>query len=201
MPPPIHKAVLDLVVQITGGKIETTAPDWLMRPGKAACGKRWPLVRSIYHDLTGLDLPEVLPAHNWRGVDGLIGVAGSAPRVIEVDEGQQFNNFRGMSLRRYPANWPLAYDVKVWIRKSHDEPRPSGKSGQPGGSARPVPLFPGDGGRHQQRAFRDALTDILPTDYGYLPTLRIADFEVKGWIGSASAHKRMEQLLDDRLSL
>jgi len=113
--------------------------------------------------------------------------------VIEVDEGLHFNNYRGMTLRRYPANWPLAYDVKVWIRKSHDEPKTSG------GAAKPVPLFPGDSGRHLQRAFRDALADILPLDHGYLPTLRIADFEVKGWINTASARKRMEELLDERL--
>jgi len=196
MPPPIQKAVLDLVLQVTGGRIETAAPDWLMRPGKQASGKRWPLLRSIYHDLTGLDLPEILPAGNWRGLDGLVSAAGGAPRVIEVDESLHFNNFRSMTLRRYPANWPLAYDVKVWIRKSHDEPRSSGSAG---GSAKPVPLFPGDGGRHQQRAFRDALADILPPDHGYLPTLRIADFEVKGWINTASARKRMEELLDERL--
>jgi len=166
-----------------------------MRPGKVACGKRWPLLRSIYHDLTGLDLPELMPANNWRPLDALLGVAGSAPRAIEVDESQQFNNYRGMSLRRYPANWPLAFDVKVWVRKSHDEPK------QGGGSAKPVPLFPGNGGRHQQRAFRDALADILPPDHGYLPTLRIADFEVKGWIGTASARKRTEELLEAKLIL
>ncbi len=194
MPPPIQKAVLDLVLQVTGGKIETAAPDWLMRPGKAASGKRWPLLRSMYHDLTGLELPEVLPANNWRGIDGL-SVAGSAPRVIEVDEGLHFNNFRGMTVRRYPANWPLAFDIKVWVRKSHDEPK------QSGGPAKPVPLFPGDAGRHQQRAFRDALADILPPDHGYLPTLRIADFEVKGWIGTAHARKRMEELLEEKLGL
>lgn len=194
MPPPIQKSVLDLVLKVTGGKIETATPAWLMRPGKAECGKRWPLIRAIYHDLTGLDLPEVLPFNNWRGIDGLLSAPGAAPRVIEVDESQHFNNFRGMSLRRYPANWPLAYDVKVWIRKAHEEPRPSGSA------AKPVPLFPGDTGRHTQRAFRDALADLLPLDYGYQPTLRIADFEVKGWIGTAKAGQRMEELLDEKLA-
>lgn len=194
MPPPIQKSVLDLVLKVTGGKIETAKPAWLMRPGKAECGKRWPLVRSIYHDLTGLDLPEAPPFSNWRGIDGFVSASGAMPRIIEVDEAQHFNNYRGMTLRRYPANWPLAYDVKVWIRKSHDEPLPKG------GAAKPVPLFPGDMGRHLQRAFRDALSDLLPADYGYQPTLRIADFEVKGWIGTAHAARRMEELLDGKLA-
>ncbi|MDB5973976.1 MAG: hypothetical protein JWR07_736 [Nevskia sp.] len=191
MPPPIQKAVLDLVLKVTGGSIETARPDWLMQPGKAVSAKRWPLLRAMYHDLTGQDLPDVLPANNWRGLDGL-KLAGSAPRVIEVDEAPHFNNYRGMTLRRYPANWPLAFDIKVWIRKAHDEPKPSG------GGAKPVPLFPGDSGRHTQRAFRDALADILPLDHGYLPTLRIADFEVKGWVGTVHAQKRMEELLQDK---
>ena len=47
------------------------------------------------------------------------------------------------------------------------------------------PLFPGEGARHRQRAFRDALTDILAPDYGFAPTLRIAHFEVKDWINPA----------------
>ena len=196
MPPPIRKAVLDLVVQVTGGRIESAAPDWLKQPGKAECGKRWPLIRSIYHDLTGLELPEPMPPGNWRALDVFFSEAGSAPRVIEVDEGAQFNNFRGMTLRRYPANFPLAFDVNTWVRQSHGEPKQGGVLAKPA-----PPLFPGDGGRHRQRAFRDALADILPPDRGYLPTLRIAESEVKGWISAASARKRMEELLDSKLAL
>jgi hypothetical protein len=42
--------------------------------------------------------------------------------------------------------------------------------------ARPCPpLFPDAGGRHLQRAFRDALADLVPLEHGWLPTLRIAD--------------------------
>jgi len=143
-----------------------------------------------------MDLPEVMPPSDWPPLDGFLQTPGSAPRVIEVDEGLHFNNFRGMSLRRYPAGWPVAFDVKVWVRQSHAEPKQNS-----GALARPVPpLFPGEGGRHRQRAFRDALADILPPDHGYLPTLRIADFEVKGWIGTASAARRMEELLDSKLA-
>jgi hypothetical protein len=48
--------------------------------------------------------------------------------------------------------------------------------------------------------FRDALADILPLDHGFLPTLRIADFEVEPWIGTACARSRIEDLLDRKLS-
>ena len=54
-------------------------------------------------------------------------------------------------------------------------------------------------GRHRQRAYRDALADLLPAVHGWLPTLRIADFEVVEWIYGRGARRRMEQLLAERL--
>lgn len=50
-----------------------------------------------------------------------------------------------------------------------------------------------------QRAFRDTLADLLPPEYGYLPTLRIADFEVNPWIYTRDAERRMRELLQARL--
>jgi hypothetical protein len=197
MPPEIQKSVIELVRQITGGTVEAAPLEWLDRPGKAGCGKRWPLLCAIYHDLTGLALPEVMPFNNTRTVDGILKVGGSAPRVLEVDEALHFNHYRGMTLRRYPANWPVAFDLHDWIPKCRDEPKQKS-----GGTAKATsPLFPHDAGHHQQRAFRDALADLLPPDHGYLPTLRIAEFEVKGWLGTASAKERMAALLDAKLAI
>jgi hypothetical protein len=90
----------------------------------------------------------------------------------------------------------LAFDRKTWI--DHSQAEPQQKSG--GWAARKPPLFPDAGGRHLQRAFRDALADVLPLDYGFLPTLRIADFEVEAWIGTSSARKQMEDLLASKIS-
>lgn len=70
-----------------------------------------------------------------------------------------------------------------------------------GGFAKPrPPLLPNAGGRHLQRAFRDALADILPVEHGWLPTLRVADFEVESWVWDASAPQRMARLLAARLN-
>ena len=55
------------------------------------------------------------------------------------------------------------------------------------------------GGRHRQRAFRDALTDVLPTVHGWEPTLRIADFEVRSWIHGRGAQTRMAESLKSRV--
>jgi hypothetical protein len=197
MPLKIQRAVLDLVSQVFGGTIasEDKVP-WLIRPGKIECGERWPLLCSIYRELTGSELPEVMPKNNWRRVDGILQCPTSPPRIVEVDESQHFNCYRGMTLRLYPAELQLAFDRKTWIDHSQAEPRQkAGKWAVP-----KPPLFPGAGGRHLQRAFRDALADILPLDYGFLPTLRIADFEVEPWIGTACARSRMKDLLDRKIS-
>jgi hypothetical protein len=59
-------------------------------------------------------------------------------------------------------------------------------------------LFPHEDGRHRQRTYRDALADLLPAVRCWLPTLRIADFEVVEWIYGPGAQRRMEQLLAER---
>jgi hypothetical protein len=62
------------------------------------------------------------------------------------------------------------------------------------------PLFPHEDGRHRQRAYRDTLADLLPAVHGWLPTLRVADFEVVAWISTPGARRGMQQLLAERLS-
>ncbi|HVZ35466.1 MAG TPA: hypothetical protein VG963_23725 [Polyangiaceae bacterium] len=61
------------------------------------------------------------------------------------------------------------------------------------------PRSPEEGGRHRQRAFRDALADIVPLAHDWAPTLRIADFEVAGRLHSPDASTRMSALLAERL--
>lgn len=196
MPLKTQRAVLYLVSQVLGGTIESNTPSWLMRPGKTECGERWPLICAIYRELTGLELLEVMPKNNRRRVDGILQCATSPPRIVEVDESQHFNSYRGKTLRLYPAELRLAFDRKTWIDRSYAEPKQ--KSG--GWAAPKPPLFPEAGGRHRQRAFRDALTDILPLDYGFLPTLRIAEFEVTPWLETVCARNRMADLLERKIS-
>lgn len=53
-------------------------------------------------------------------------------------------------------------------------------------AASPLPSsFPGDGGRHKQRAFRDLLADLIPPLNGWQPTCRVSDDEVKVVLRSA----------------
>ena len=194
MPKEIEYAVVGLVTDILGASTAST-PDWLVRPGRAECGDRWPLVRSIYSELTGLELPDGMRKVERRTVDAVLVVPGSPPRILEVDEKQHFNAYRAATLLRYKDDVPLAFDADLWIARSDAKAKLEG-----GGFGRPMPpLFPGEGGRHRQRAFRDALTDILAPDYGFAPTLRIADFEVKDWINLPDRVERMRRLLSARL--
>lgn len=172
------------------------APDWLMRPGKAECGVRWRTIRLVYRRLTGgMELPELMPVRERRAVDGVVGGRGRPWRIVEVDESQHFNAFRALTFKYYPDSAPVAFPVRVWVEASR-----AGKLIGGGGWAAPKPpLFPMEGGRHRQRAFRDALADLLPPLHGYAPTLRLADFELTPWIWERGAPSRMRALLEERL--
>jgi hypothetical protein len=194
MPRELEIAVVRLVSDLLRASPGQT-PEWLVRPGRKEIGQRWELVQSIYLDLTGLELPEVMRPIERRTVDAVLLTHDERPRILEVDEKQHFNSYRALTLRRYGDKIPLSFDPDSWIQASERKTRLEG-----GGFAKPKPpLFPGEGGRHRQRAFRDALCDILPPDHGFAPTLRIADFEVASWVHTPDAPAKMESLLADRL--
>lgn len=192
-----ERAVIALVRSVLNAEL-SEMPPWLVRPGRAECGAAWPLIQTIYSDLTsGLELPEAMRAVERRQVDAVLLQSGQPPRILEVDERQHFNQYRAQTLAHYARDIQLAFPADVWIARSRAKSRL-----EEGGFATPrPPLFPGDGGRHRQRAFRDALCDILPLEHGFLPTLRIADFEVVAWLDAHDARLRMRALLEERAAL
>ena len=192
----LEAAVVELVVRILGADLAAT-PSWLLRPGPVECGDRWPTICAIYSELTGLELPERMPSRETRRVDAVLLSDAGRARVFEVDETQHFNHFRARTLRQYPDDVGVAFPIEVWIARSEAKSRLEG-----GGFGRPrPPLFPAHHGRHAQRAFRDSLADLLPSEHGWEPTLRIADFEVRPWIFEEAAENRMQMLLQERLVL
>ena len=185
---------MELVRKVHGGQEQRT-PDWLQRPGAAEAGRRWGLIRAVYAELTGMELPEVMPPRERRTVDCVLQRRGEPPRMVEFDETQHFNRYRAITLRRYPRTMRVAFDRGAWLRACDAKSAMEG-----GGFARPKPpLFPQEDGRHRQRAYRDALADLLPAVHGWLPTLRIADLEVKPWIYDRGARARIADLLANRL--
>jgi len=192
----LQARVLDVLSQALRREVyEEPTPTWLQRPGPGECGELWPAVRRIYTRLTGLRLPQEMPLRERREIDGLFGGRGQPWRLIEVDEAQHFNELRAVTLSLYPAGVRLGFPRDVWLDASKN-----GRLIGPPGYWRPTPpLFPMDGGRHRQRAFRDALADLVPPLHGYAPTLRIADFEVRPWIYERGAAARLRRLVEERL--
>jgi hypothetical protein len=170
-----ERAACAALTSICGEPLPT--PGWLQRPGKTECGPRWKLVCKIYQALTSKQLPDVMPSRERREVDGVYRYKGR-DFLFELDEKQHFNEFRAATLRCYPTDLPLAFDRKAWLTSCVAK-----QTLERGGFAAPKPpLFPDPGGRHRQRAFRDALADVLPPVHGYLPTLRLDDQQVKSWM-------------------
>ena len=177
------------------GGTERPTPDWLQRPGSPECGRRWALVRTIYGELTDMELPDVMPPRERRIVDCVLQRRGEPPRIVEFDETQHFNRYRAVTIRRYPRSVRVAFDRAAWLAASDAKQRLEG-----GGFGKPKPpLFPYEDGRHRQRAFRDALSDLLPLVHGWLPTLRIAVFEVAQWVHGRGAKGRMCALVAERI--
>ncbi|HXH78676.1 hypothetical protein [Nocardioides sp.] len=111
-----------------------------------------------------------------------------------MDEIQHFTVPRARTIALYPDHVETAFDQGLWAARAAANTKQRG-----GGFARPCPpLFPEPGGRHTQRAFRDALADLLPGLHGWAPTLRIADFDVLGWLNDSDAALRMKTLLADK---
>ena len=191
----IEKAAHVVLTDICGPAIGT--PAWLMRPGRIECRSKWPLVREIYRALTECELPDTMPSREWRRVDGVFRGSGGQPFVFELDEKQHFNQFRSTTIDLYPEGIRLGFSRDLWIEQCLLKTKLEG-----GSFARPKPpLFPGANGRHRQRAFRDALTDILPAQHGFAPTLRLGDFEIRDWLFDADAADHMAALLTDRLGV
>ncbi|MET9397983.1 hypothetical protein [Kitasatospora sp. NPDC002965] len=70
-------------------------------------------------------------------------------QILEVDEKQHFTSARALTSEHYPSTVELGFDAARWPARSR------GLTGrEPGGGyAKPrPPQFPGDGGRHRQRA-------------------------------------------------
>ncbi len=116
------------------------------------------------------------------------------PFIFELDE-THFNTYRATTLRLYPDTLQIGFSKDHWIRHCLQKKKLEG-----GSFAKPKPpLFPDTNGRHQQRAFRDALVDLLPQEHGFAPTLCLTDFEIRDWIRTPEATDHMIQLIETRL--
>ncbi|MFI0990427.1 hypothetical protein [Streptomyces exfoliatus] len=192
----IQDGITRLLADAVEAEIESeSCPAWLLRPGRIECLAMWETVSAIYAALTGLVLPERAPSRERRRLDVLLTYENGDQQILEVDEKQHFTGARALTLEHYPAGVKLGFDASQWLARS----RALAGREPGGGFGRPKPpLFPSDGGRHRQRAFRDALADLLPPVHGWLPTIRISDAEVAAITSASDAVSSLRALLHER---
>jgi hypothetical protein len=192
----LQERITALLPEVVEAEIEPeSCPPWLRRPGRVECSGMWGTISAIYGALTGLILPEQAPARERRSLDVLLTYPDGRQQILEVDERQHFTAARALTLELYPAGVELGFDPAQWLACSQAL---TGRE-RGGGFAKPrPPLFPGEGGRHRQRAFRDALADLLPPQRGWLPTIRISDSEATALTSAADPASSLRALLHER---
>jgi len=99
--------------------------------------------------------------------------------IVEFDEDQHFNQFRGMTLKSDFYNDYPGFKIGEYARLSSNLIKPGSKKSGFNYLKNPDPLFPENQGsemqdnRHRQRAFRDFLKDVTAKERGIKPTIRI----------------------------
>ena len=160
------QAAADDGIELSGQSV-----DWLNQRGHLGLPvdeERRPIVEvleRIYLALGG-DLAVLDTARPTRLRGDFIHAATQT--LIEVDESQHFTSFRLRSLELYPPDSPVGFDIeqykelcRLWQRKSDGYYR-----------TKPARGF-GAGGRQRQRAYYDALRDLVTPAIGYPPLIRI----------------------------
>jgi hypothetical protein len=106
---------------------------------------------------------------------------------IEVDESQHFTTHRLRTLDLYPRGTPLGFDIDAY-RALCDEWAPRSDKYRANRAA----VGFGDGGRQRQRAYHDALRDLVVPAMGFGPVIRVAAPERDGAAAYARVRERIQ---------
>jgi hypothetical protein len=105
---------------------------------------------------------------------------------IETDETQHFTSFRLRSLELYPSGTPLGFSRVLYTNLCHQWASTADKYR----AAKDATGF-GPGGRQRQRAYNDALRDLVIPSMGHPPVIRIPILDDNG----AAAYVRHREML------
>lgn len=111
--------------------------------------------------------------------------------IIEIDEFQHFTSHRRISFDRYPAGASLNYDF-LHYRDLCDELSPKADAYRRTKNA----VGFGAGGRQRQRAYNDALRDLVLPLVGYQPIIRIPAVHGDGARAYQENRERIRSALD-----
>ena len=200
----LEVGIIALVAEVLGVPAERQAQfDWLRnKPTPEHFGDCYPKILHLFEELGG-DKDGL-----FAKADGYLTPDAYFPEpchfIFEFDELQHFTAPRQKTLTLYPADVPLAFNRREYLRfcaQHHDSALRKGTDR----FRRKTADFPFLNGRAAQRAFFDTFRDWLPPLYGFRPTLRIAEFEVadilRGELVGKAARDHLAALLEQRLGM
>jgi hypothetical protein len=200
----LEVGIIALVAEVLGVPAERQAQfDWLRnKPTPEHFGDCYPKILHLFEELGG-DKDGL-----FAKADGYLTPDAYFPEpchfIFEFDELQHFTAPRQKTLTLYPADVPLAFNRREYLRfcaQHHDSALRKGTDR----FRRKTADFPFLNGRAAQRAFFDTFRDWLPPLYGFRPTLRIAEFEVadilRGELVGKAARDHVAALLEQRLGM
>ncbi len=200
----LEVGIIALVAEVLGVPAERQAQfDWLRnKPTPEHFGDCYPKILHLFEELGG-DKDGL-----FAKADGYLTPDAYFPEpchfIFEFDELQHFTAPRQKTLTLYPADVPLAFNRREYLRfcaQHHDSALRKGTDR----FRRKTADFPFLNGRAAQRAFFDTFRDWLPPLHGFRPTLRIAEFEVadilRGELVGKAARDHLAALLEQRLGM
>lgn len=177
-----------------GIHLELAKAPWLNQRGHLGLPEEARAARSVLEaifDALGGD-HEAQAAKRTRPLPGDFVMPGTGT-FIEIDEIQHFTSFRATSLRFYPPDIPLGFDRENYLGLCTEFAPRSDRYR----AAKPATGF-GPGGRQRQRAYHDALRDLVAPALGRPPVVRVPVLDNDGARAYRQERDRFRQLLDRR---
>jgi hypothetical protein len=157
------------------------------------CGRHFPTIDRIFTELKGDHKNAQVKRNMPIPFDAYFG--GDYNFIIEFDEIQHFSTPRMRTLELYPRNIGLGFNLnqyRRWCGTYRSEADQYRRTITPRD-------FNFDGGRTAQRAFFDAMKDLVPQMNGLRPTVRISSFELPSPLeDSGFCLEKLRALLDEK---
>lgn len=192
-----QKLITEIVSKVLGEQAQTNYGfDWFInRHTKEDFGNHFTTIDEIFKVLNG----NLSANQSKRSValecDAYFG--GEFNFIFEFDEFQHFSSSRLETIKLYPTDLKLNFDLATWKELCIKHKGKADKYRK----TKTTLDFNFVGGRTAQRAYFDCFRDLLPDIHGLNPTLRINEFEVIGITKNNKENcNRIEQLLKSKLN-
>jgi hypothetical protein len=188
--------IIDIVSTVLGEPAKSGISfDWLInKHTPVQFGKHMGIIEKVFHALRGDAQANKAKRTSVLSSDSYFG--GRYNFLLEFDEFQHFSTARLKTLDLYPSDVKVNFSIQSWKQFCIAH---SGKADAYRKTKR-TKDFDFDGGRTAQRAYLDCFRDLLPTQHGLQPTIRISEFEVIGiHSNNNDACAKIEKLIKSRI--